>query len=151
MIWLWLIYRLYFLSAFCLMLKTLTSSGNFRFDSRLRRIRNTNNFDRFIKVFLHYSSHLRHIHLEDIKFGLGKCSHNLCICYLYWRDTSIQGKGAISLSPEHGHLMAQWQQLSKHELSHVNRDVLHWLVGIQHTTSQEWFNTDFHTLSSCLK
>ena len=22
-----------------------------------------------------------------------KCSHNLCICYLYWRETSIQGEG----------------------------------------------------------
>ena len=27
-----------------------------------------------------------------------KCSHNLCICYLYWGDTSIQGKRTL-LSP----------------------------------------------------
>ena len=32
-----------------------------------------------------------------------KCSHNLCICYLYWRDTSIQGKG----SQKRGHLSSQ--------------------------------------------
>ena len=88
--------------------KRLPVSGNFRFDSCLRRIRNTNNFDRFLKVFLHYNgtSHLRHIHLEDIKFGPGKCSHNLCIFYLYWGDPSIQGKRAIFLGPEHGHLIA---------------------------------------------
>ena len=29
---------------------------------------------------------------------LEKCSHNLCICYLYLGDTSIQGKGTL-LSP----------------------------------------------------
>ena len=28
------------------------------------------------------------------------CSHDLCICYLYWRDTSIQGKGALFEGPE---------------------------------------------------
>ena len=26
-----------------------------------------------------------------------KCSHNLCICYLCWRDTSIQGKETLFL------------------------------------------------------
>ena len=35
-----------------------------------------------------------------------KCSFNLCICYLYWRDISIQRKGAIFLGPELGHLTA---------------------------------------------
>ena len=29
-----------------------------------------------------------------------KRPHNLWICYLYWRDTSIQGKGARFLGPE---------------------------------------------------
>ena len=29
-----------------------------------------------------------------------KCSQNLCICYLYWRDTFIQGKETLFLGPE---------------------------------------------------
>ena len=29
-----------------------------------------------------------------------KCSYNLCICYLYWRDTSIQGEETIFLGYE---------------------------------------------------
>ena len=28
------------------------------------------------------------------------CSHYLCICYLYWRDTSFQGKGTLLLGPK---------------------------------------------------
>ena len=49
----------------------------------------------------------------DTKFGPGKSSHNFCICYLYWRDPSIQGTVAkYSKSP--------WRQLSQHELSHLH-------------------------------
>ena len=106
MIWLWLIYRFYFLSAFCLMLKALTSKRQFEIQFMSKAYPQHEQVWPLHKSFLHYSSHLRHIHLEDMKFGPGKCSHNLCICYLYWRDISIQGKGAISLSPEHGHLIA---------------------------------------------
>ena len=29
-----------------------------------------------------------------------KSSHNLCICYLCWRDTSFRGKGTIFQGPE---------------------------------------------------
>ena len=29
-----------------------------------------------------------------------KSSYNLCICYLFWTDTSIQGKGTFFLGPE---------------------------------------------------
>ena len=29
-----------------------------------------------------------------------KSSHNLCICYLYWRDTTFQGKGTLFWVPE---------------------------------------------------
>ena len=29
-----------------------------------------------------------------------KYSHNLCICYLYERDTSIQGEGTVFLGHE---------------------------------------------------
>ena len=39
------------------------------------------------------ASPLRHLHSEDTTFVQGKCSQNLCTCYLYWRDTSIWGKG----------------------------------------------------------
>ena len=28
------------------------------------------------------------------------CSHNICICYLYGRDASIQWKGTLFLGPE---------------------------------------------------
>ena len=42
---------------------------------------------------LHGASPLRHLHSEDTTFVQGKCSQNLCTCYLYWRDTSIWGKG----------------------------------------------------------
>ena len=34
------------------------------------------------------------------KFGPGKMFSNLCICYLYRRNSSIQGKGTFSLGPE---------------------------------------------------
>ena len=40
---------------------------------------------------------------SPLSLGLGlplKCSHNLCICCLYWRDTSIQGKGTLILGPK---------------------------------------------------
>ena len=59
--------------------------GNFRFDSCLRRIRDTNNFDRFLKVFLHYNgtSHLRHIHSEDM------VPENVLIIFVFF--TSIEG------------------------------------------------------------
>ena len=31
---------------------------------------------------------------------LEKCPHNLCIYYLFWRDTSIEGKGTLGAKPE---------------------------------------------------
>ena len=41
-----------------------------------------------------------HLHSLDTKFGLEKCSHNLCICYLCWSDTSVQGKETLFLGPK---------------------------------------------------
>ena len=93
-----------------------------------------------------------------------KSSYNLCICYLFWTDTSIQGKGTFFLGPETSGFnlnwwitlaiknkskkwlttkivdislkvrLSQWWQLSKHELTHLNQCTA--FVGIQHTTSQ---------------
>ena len=34
-----------------------------------------------------------------------KCSHNLCICYLCWRDTSIQGKETLFLVRKPGFIV----------------------------------------------
>ena len=41
-----------------------------------------------------------HLHSWDAKFGLEKCSRNLCICYLCWSDTSVQGKETLFLGPK---------------------------------------------------
>ena len=53
---------------------------------------------------------LGHVYSGDTKFGPEKSSHNLCICYLYWRDISFQGKGnsfSGSWSPFRRHLSHQ--------------------------------------------
>ena len=92
-----------------------------------------------------------------------KCSHNLCILYLYCSDTSIQGKGTLFLGhkswlylPFRGHLrnqsvtghkncqyvcvhQSQWREHSKHELTHLNPCMCSAFVGIQHTISQTMY------------
>jgi len=46
------------------------------------------------------NSSLGHLHSwsGDTKFGTEIWSHNVCICYLYWRDNSIQG--TLASGPE---------------------------------------------------
>lgn len=46
------------------------------------------------------NSPLGHLHSwsRDAKFGTEIWSHNVCICYLCWRDTSIQG--TLASGPE---------------------------------------------------
>ena len=56
-------------------------------EERRRQKRNGCSLDFYIGA-----SPLRHLHSEDTTFVQGKCSQNLCTCYLYWRDTSIWGK-----------------------------------------------------------
>ena len=57
-------------------------------EERRRQKRNGCSLDFYIGA-----SPLRHLHSEDTTFVQGKCSQNLCTCYLYWRDTSIWCKG----------------------------------------------------------
>ena len=86
------------------------------------------------------------------------------ICYLYWRNTSTQGKGTLFMGPKtqvkppsRGHPSTQkvtnhkkykfkcplvtMRQLSKHELSHLNRCTA--LVGSKHRILQRYVNHDF--------
>ena len=42
-----------------------------------------------------------------------KCSHNLCTCYLYSRDNSVQGKETLFLSPKTGFNLPSGDTLKK--------------------------------------
>ena len=51
-----------------------------------------------------------------------KCSHNLCICYLYSMDTSIQGKGHFFLVPILYLTSMHWSPYSNQKVTdHKNR------------------------------
>ena len=59
------------------------------------------------KHLYHRTSPLGHLYSRDTSIQgtqnlvSEKCSHNLCICYVYWRDTtSFQGKGTLFLGLE---------------------------------------------------
>ena len=61
---------------------------------------------------------------EDTNFGPRKSSHNFCICYLYWRDPSIQGKWTLGLLHSGGLFLSTqrspWRQLSQLEPSRLH-------------------------------
>ena len=64
----------------------------------------------------HYNSGnspLGHLHLwsGDTKLGTEIWSHDVCICYLYWRDTSIQG--TLASGPEGFPCVRFWQNVSR--------------------------------------
>ena len=80
-----------------------------------------------------------HLHSGDTKFGPEKCSHNLCFCYLYWRDRTplFREKGHFFWAshfypPFRRHLSTQKVTRKEFELYNYHNDAFrNWKISIK--------------------